>query len=302
MSANDTAHASPDPDTAPCGVETAMVRRYRAGLPAGELEADLLAQETPVALEYNGISHATVLATPCDLEDLALGFSLTEGIVRSAADVYDVEVTETCQGRVVQLTIASACLDQLKRRRRTLAGRTGCGLCGLESLDDVERALPPLAGPPQPVSPAAIIQAMQALRERQPLHNQTGATHAAAWADASGALHAVREDVGRHNALDKLIGALLRQGLEPGAGFAVISSRASFEMVQKAAAAGIPAVAAVSAPTRYAVRTAEQLGVLLVGFARKQDFTAYANPQHLAAPGAPRANGAAVQDASEASL
>lgn len=279
------------------GVQQARVYRYRDGKPALATEADWLAQETPIALEYNGISHATVLATPCDIEDLALGFSLTEGIVRSAADVYDVEVAHTPQGRIAQLTIANACLDQLKRRRRTLAGRTGCGLCGLESLDDVVRPLPPVAGPAQPIAPDAIVRAMQALRELQPLHQQTGATHAAAWADMSGAIHCVREDVGRHNALDKLIGALLRRQLDPAAGFAVISSRASFEMVQKAAAVGIPAVAAVSAPTSYAVQTATQLGVLLIGFARKQDFTAYANLQHLAAPSAPRT--ASTSDSSE---
>lgn len=269
------------PDDAPHGVRQTQVRRYRDAQPAPAPETDWLAQETPIALEYNGISHATVLATPRDIEDLALGFSVTEGIVRGAADVYDIELTQTPQGFIAQLSIASACLDQLKRRRRTLAGRTGCGLCGLESLDDVVRPLPPVPAPVQPIAPAAIVRAMQALRERQPLHQQTGATHAAAWADLSGELHWVREDVGRHNALDKLIGALLHQRRDPTAGFAVISSRASFEMVQKAAAVGIPAVAAVSAPTSYAVQTAEQLGVLLIGFARKQDFTAYAHPQHL---------------------
>ncbi|MCB5363508.1 formate dehydrogenase accessory sulfurtransferase FdhD [Pusillimonas sp. CC-YST705] len=263
------------------GVLEAQVHRYRDAQPLATPEADWLAQETPIALEYNGISHATVLATPCDIEDLALGFSITEGIVRSAADVYDIEVTPTPQGLIAQLSIASACLDQLKRRRRTLAGRTGCGLCGLESLDDVVRPLPPVAGPPYPILPSAIVRAMQALRERQPLHQQTGATHAAAWATLEGELLYVREDVGRHNALDKLIGALLRQQLNPAQGMAVISSRASFEMVQKAAAVGIPAVAAVSAPTSYAVQTAQQLGVLLIGFARNQGFTAYAHPQHL---------------------
>lgn len=275
-------------DVALCGVETARVYRFRGGLPAQDTDTDWLAQETPIALEFNGISHATVLASPCDIEDLALGFSLTEGIIRSAADVYDIEVTETPQGQIARLTIASACLDQLKRRRRTLAGRTGCGLCGLESLDDVVRPLPAVPGPARPIAPTAILRAMQALRQQQPLHQQTGATHAAAWSTLEGQLHAVREDVGRHNALDKLIGALVKQGQDTAAGFAVISSRASFEMVQKAAAVGIPAVAAVSAPTRYAVQTAEQLGVLLIGFARNQDFTAYAHPQHLAVQDKPQ--------------
>ena len=266
------------------GVRQAQVYRCQGGVPASVPEADWLAQESPIALEYNGISHATVLATPCHIEDLALGFSLTEGIVRSAADVYDMEVSQSPQGHIAQLTIASACLDQLKRRRRTLAGRTGCGLCGLESLDDVERALPPVPAPAQAIAPEAVARAMQALRQQQPLHQQTGATHAAAWADFSGAIHCVREDVGRHNALDKLIGALLRSQHNPSDGFAVISSRASFEMVQKAAAAGIPAVAAVSAPTSYAVQTATQLGVLLIGFARQHGFTVYTHFSHLGTP------------------
>lgn len=274
------------PDAAPLdGTGTATVLRYRNGKPAPAPEADWLAKESPLALEYNGISHATVLATPCDLEDLALGFSLTEGIIRSAADLHDVEIIESEQGHIAQLTIASACLAQLKQRRRTLAGRTGCGLCGLESLDDVVRPLPPVPGPAQPIAPDAIVRAMLALRDSQPLHQQTGATHAAAWADLSGRILHVREDVGRHNALDKLIGVLRQRRSEQdtAGGFALISSRASFEMVQKAAAVGIPAVVAVSAPTHYAVQTAQQLGVMLVGFARRQDFTVYTHPRHLAA-------------------
>jgi FdhD protein len=277
MPANPTGTPSTDAQA----VQQAQVWRFHEGRAPSAPEADWLAEEAPIALEYNGISHAAVLATPCDIEDLALGFSITEGIARSPADVYGVEVTQTEQGHIAQITIASACMDQLKRRRRTLAGRPGCGLCGLESLDDVARALPPLARPAQAIAPAAILRAMLSLRERQPLHQQTGATHAAAWADFSGVLHMTREDVGRHNALDKLIGALLRQKLDPAAGFAVISSRASFEMVQKAAAVGIPAVAAVSAPTSRAVHTAAQLGVLLIGFARQQGFTVYAHPEHL---------------------
>lgn len=272
-------------DAAPLeGAGAALVRRYRDGQLAADAEADWLAQEIPLALEYNGISHATVLATPCDLEDLALGFSLTEGIIRSAADIHDLEVTASGPGHIAQLTIASACFAQLKQRRRTLAGRTGCGLCGLESLDDVERPLPPVPGPSQAISIDAILKAMQALRNQQPLHQLTGATHAAAWADLSGEILDVREDVGRHNALDKLIGTLMhrRRQQDTSAGFALISSRASFEMVQKAAAVGIPAVVAVSAPTHYAVQTAQQLGVTLIGFARRGDFTVYTHPQNLA--------------------
>jgi len=260
------------------------VHRYRADHPAQLVpDTDCVALETPIALEYNGISHVTVLATPADLKDLALGFSLTEGIIRSVDDLYDIQVEQTEQGLIVQVSIASACMAQLKQRRRMLAGRTGCGLCGLESLDSVARVLPPVAGPAQKVPPQAIMDVMHVLRERQPLHQQTGATHAAAWADFSGTLHHVREDVGRHNALDKLIGVLMRTQQDTGSGFAAISSRASFEMVQKAAAVGICAIAAVSAPTHYAIQTARSLGVLLMGFTRPQGFTAYAHEAYLAA-------------------
>lgn len=257
-----------------------IVQRHGPGT-AGTSEPDKLAREIPIALEYNGISHATVLATPCDLEDFAYGFSFTEGVVRSARDIYDIELTTRDQGIVVQLNIASACLNQLKLRRRSLAGRTGCGLCGLESLDEVQRELPTLKSRPGFVHAKAISAATEALRDLQPLHLETGATHAAAWADLQGEIQAVREDVGRHNALDKLIGHLLRTGVDTSEGFTVISSRASFEMVQKAAAAGVSAVVAVSAPTSYAVHVATDLNVMLAGFARKQVFTVYAHPEFL---------------------
>ncbi len=244
-------------------------------------ESDELAEEVAVALEYNGISYAALLATPCDLADLAYGFSFTEGIIRNTQDLYDLDIVQHPGGIVIQATIASACLDQLKRRRRTLAGRTGCGLCGIESLDEVRRTLPTLAPPADLISPAAISRAVEQLRGLQPLHLATGATHAAGWATAQGHIEHVREDVGRHNALDKLIGHLLRQEIDTTQGFTVISSRASFEMVQKAAAAGISAVIAVSAPTTYAVQMANELNVLLAGFARNKLFTVYAHPEYL---------------------
>ena len=265
------------------GVAPVLVRRYRSGTPKPDDEHDSLAQEIPLALEYNGISHATVLATPRDLEDLALGFSLTEGIIRRAGDLHDLEIVETAQGYIAQITIASACLAELKQRRRSLAGRTGCGLCGLESLDDVLRPLPPVSGPSAKISASAVIKGLKKLAYHQPLHQQTGATHAAAWAELNGEIQYLREDVGRHNALDKLIGALMhrRREQDTSTGFALISSRASFEMVQKAASVGIPAVVAVSAPTHYAVETAHALGVMLIGFARGSDFTVYTHPQHM---------------------
>lgn len=257
------------------------------GHTAGYTELDELAQEIPVALEYNGIAHATLLATPADLEDLAVGFSFTEGIIRKASDLYDLDIAETPKGIIIQATIASVCLSLLKARRRNLAGRTGCGLCGIESLDEVRRILPAVAARPGKHDPAAMAQAVEQLSTRQPLHRLTGATHAAGWANSAGEILHVREDVGRHNALDKLIGHLLRHSVDTADGIAVISSRASFEMVQKAASAGISALIAVSAPTTYAVTLANELNVLLAGFARNDRFSVYSHPEYLGTPGAP---------------
>lgn len=248
---------------------------------APAVDSDNLACEQAVALEYNGISHAALLCSPTDLEDLAYGFSLTEGIIRDAGDIRAVDLLEDDRGSLLQIDIASACLHQLKARRRQLAGRTGCGLCGLESLDEVRRELPALPVPEQGPNADAIFRALDALRDSQPLHRLTGATHAAAWCSLDGEILAVREDVGRHNALDKLLGHLLRHGIDPRRGMVVISSRASFEMVQKAAAMGIAFVVAVSAPTRYAVQIADELGVMLAAFARDRAFTLYSHPHYL---------------------
>src|SRR5690606_7239120 len=177
----------------------------------GHPEADEIAREAPVALEFNGISHATLLLTPTDLEDFAYGFAYTEGIIRSARDIYDLDIIERPQGLVIQATIASACLNELKLRRRNLAGRTGCGLCGIASLDEVQRQLEPLVPRPGRISAQAVSSAVDELRGLQALHQLTGATHAAGWADSKGRIQYVREDVGRHNALDKLIGHRLRR-------------------------------------------------------------------------------------------
>ncbi|MYN14595.1 formate dehydrogenase accessory sulfurtransferase FdhD [Pusillimonas sp. TS35] len=244
-------------------------------------DTDDIADEVAVALQFNGISHATVLATPTDLEDLAIGFAFTEGIIHNAGEIYGIDVDTRPEGIVLQVEIASARMHGLKLRRRTLAGRTGCGLCGLESLDDVQRDLAVLPAPTQGYRGAALTGAAIQLDTLQPLHRTCGATHAAGWADMNGCVTAVREDVGRHNALDKLIGHLLRQGVATTEGFAVISSRASFEMVQKAAAAGIGALVAVSAPTRYAVDMAERLNILLAGFVRGGNFTLYSHDEYL---------------------
>ncbi len=268
------------------GSESAVVVRIGSAEQSKfHLEDDRLAREVAVALEFNGISHATLLATPTDLEDFALGFSLTEGIIHSANDLYDIELSERPEGIVIQAQIASACLHELKMRRRNLAGRTGCGLCGVESLGEVRRVLPAVQARHEWVSTPAILDAVAQLRAQQPLHQETGATHAAGWASLDGQLLFVREDVGRHNALDKLIGHLLREAIDPASGFAVISSRASFEMVQKAAAMGMSALIAVSAPTTYACALANDLNVMLAGFARGNAFTVYSHPEFLISHG-----------------
>lgn len=262
--------------------DTAQVRvtRVRAGAIAAAAQDDHLAEETPIALEYNGISHATMLATPADLEDFALGFSLTEGIVGSVSDVRGIELRSECDGIVIKLEISSACAMRLRQRRRAMAGRTGCGLCGVETLPEVLREVPPVAAATR-IAIGAVVQAMRDMRARQSLHDLTGATHAAGWAQADGRLALVREDVGRHNALDKLVGALARAGQDAGQGMVLVSSRASFEMVQKAASAGAGVLAAVSAPTALAVRMAQRANLTLLGFMRQADATLYTHPERI---------------------
>lgn len=254
------------------------VTRWRQG----ERHADIatVAEEVPVALVYNGISHAVMLATPHDLEDFALGFSLAEGILQGRQEIYDMEVVPQCEGVEVQMTIASERMVALKEKRRSLTGRTGCGICGAESLSHAVR----YPGPVQAsgiVTDGAVHAAFAGLQARQSLHQVTGAVHAAGWAGLDGQVHLVREDVGRHNALDKLVGAMTRQGFDPAAGFVVVTSRASYEMVQKAASAGIFMLAAISAPTGLAIRLAEQSDLTLVGFARNGAHVVYAHPERL---------------------
>ena len=256
-------------------------------LDRGEVSAciDHVIEEMPVALVYNGISHAVMLATPEHLEDMALGFSLSEGILANPAELYDSEIVSGCQGLEVHMEIASRRFVALKERRRSLAGRTGCGLCGVESLDAVAARQPSPVRRGAPLSADAVARALDQLPDWQALHRITGAVHGAAWVDRSGRIVALREDVGRHNALDKLIGWLARQGIAPGDGFVLTSSRASYEMVQKCAAAGIGCLVAISAPTGLAVRLAEESGITLAGFARGNRLVIYSHPEYLAAEG-----------------
>jgi len=249
----------------------------RPGAPAAP---DSVAEEVPVAFEYNGISHAVMLATPGDLEDFAFGFSLSEGILSRPDEIYDIAVEETDGGIILRLQIAAAAFFQLKQRRRTLAGRTGCGLCGAESLVQVTRDLPPLGGADTSLSLAALCEAMRRLPAEQRLQQSTGAVHAACHVAADGAISHVREDVGRHNALDKTLGSLTR-ARHFGAGGLIVTSRASFEMVQKTVALGYGLLAAVSAPTAAAVRLAEHLNLTLVGFLRGERCAIYTHPSRI---------------------
>jgi len=256
------------------------VEQWREGQ-VGVVE-DALAEEVPIAMVYNGISHAVMLATPQDLEDFALGFSLTEGILSCADELYDVEVDVQPNGVMLKMHIATARFVALKERRRSLAGRTGCGLCGTESLNDVFRlpAQPRLIQTKQiQVASEALLRAHRDMRERQPLQAVTGATHACAWADEAGNIELIREDVGRHNALDKLIGALNRRATQGG--FILTTSRASYEMVQKVLMAGFEILSAISAPTGLAVRLADFYQLTLLGFVRERQFVVYTHPARV---------------------
>jgi FdhD protein len=262
----------------PAGVRAVPVLQRR-GVDLRDTQ-DWVAEEVPVALEYNGVSHAVMLATPSDLEDFALGFSLTEDIIAATADVRDIEVVAGEAGITVQMEVASACFARLKERRRSLAGRTGCGLCGTESLPQAVRSPAPLRSDAR-FAAAAVRRALAALRDHQPLHEASGASHAAAFAGAAGSLLLVREDVGRHNALDKLVGAMLRAGCSGAEGFVVVTSRASYEMAGKAARAGAPLLAAVSGVTGLAIDVARQAGLCLAGFARGDNLNLYTHPGRI---------------------
>jgi FdhD protein len=238
-----------------------------------------LAAEVPVALVYNGRPHVVMMCTPADLEDFAVGFTFTEGIAQPA-DIRRTDVVKYARGIEVQLEITPAAADALASRGRQLTGRTGCGLCGVETIDEALREVAPVRSSLR-VTSGVITRAGELLGARQPLNADTHAIHAAAWCDASGDPQVVREDVGRHNALDKVIGALVREGRAAHDGFVVVTSRASYELVQKAAVANIPLLAAVSRPTALAVRLAADAGITLVGLLRGESANVYTHPGRL---------------------
>ncbi len=256
---------------APPAFRTLPARRVDAA--GAQLQSEDLVEETAIALLYNGTPHVVMMATPTDLDDLGIGFSITEGIVDAAAGVTIVDCTAGADGISLQMHIPQAAFDALAGRGRNLPGRTGCGLCGTDTLAAAIRPVRRVA--PLPLAPADWLPRFAELHARQPLNGRTGAAHAAAVLDDTGTLH-VREDVGRHCAIDKAVGAALRAGRVPVA--LLVTSRASYEVVHKAAQAGIGHVAAISAPTAFAVRLAAEAGMQLVAFVRDGRHTVYAGP------------------------
>ncbi len=237
-------------------------------------------EETPIAFTYGGSTHAVMMATPADLEDFAMGFAITEGLVDRAEDAGEVEILASDAGIELRTWLGGDRQEAYASRRRSMAGPTGCGLCGIESLEAATRSLPTLDNT-LTIHAEALIEAMARLPDAQTINRETRAVHAAAfWSPAADAL-IVREDVGRHNALDKLAGALARQGLAASQGVVLMTSRISVELVQKAARIGAPIIAAVSAPTALAVRSAEKCGMTLVAVMRGRDFEIFTHPGRI---------------------
>lgn len=230
--------------------------------------------EVPVGITYGGMPFAVMMATPSDLEDFALGFSLTEGVIRKAEDIRSIHIEPEERGLRLAIDLTSERLHEHLARKRVLSGRTGCGVCGINDLKALPQAHLPVGEPPS-LSLAAICRALSILEHEQTLNERTRAVHAAAWADLEGTLRCVREDVGRHNALDKLIGALCRQGANPSDGFTIVTSRCSFELVEKVAAFGARTLVSISAPTSLALERARLLDITLVGIARHDSITVF---------------------------
>lgn len=245
-------------------------------------QPDEVAEEVPVALVYNGISHVVMMASPKDLEHFAIGFSLSEGIIESQREIFGIEVAPSCNGLEVQIELSSRRFMGLKERRRALAGRTGCGVCGVEQLSDIGKPVQPLPFT-QTFHLENLDRALQHLHDFQPVGQLTGCTHAAAWMMPSGELAGGHEDVGRHVALDKLLGRRAVEGESWIPGAALVSSRASYEMVQKSAMCGVEILFAVSAATTLAIEVAERCNLTLVGFCKPGRATIYTHPQRLIA-------------------
>ena len=247
-----------------------------------EQGARQIPEETAIALTYNRVTYAVMMATPADLEDFAVGFSLAEGVVERADEIEEIEIVETTSSDAVEarMWVASERAEAMGERRRAIAGPTGCGLCGLDSLTEALRS-PPRVAPGLRVAPAEIEAAVAALAPGQTLGRATRAVHAAGFWRPGRGLVALREDVGRHNALDKLAGALARTGENAIAGLVVMTSRVSVELVQKAARMGAGVLVAISAPTRLALRVAEEAGITLIAVAREDGFELFTHPERI---------------------
>lgn len=257
----------------PDQAQSIAVQRYRDGM-VTEAQ-DEAAEEFPVALVYNGISHAVMMVTPGDLEPFALGFTLSEGIAASPAEVHAIEVTAHPTGAEIQITLAQPAFLALKEHRRAMVGRTGCGICGTESLAMLDLQPEKIRSAACHVEHAALCRILEELPRYQTLTQATGCAHAAAWALADGSVVRVFEDVGRHNALDKLLGWMVREQVETRSGLVFMTSRASYELVRKAARLDVPVLATISAPTALAIRIASASGLRLLSFCRRNGFVAY---------------------------
>jgi len=265
----------------PAGIARRAVERWRDG--KRHAVDDDIAEEVPIAFVYNDAPFAVMMATPADLADFATGFALSEGIVEHVDDVQVERIEHLIEGIEIRLRIPAARAEALERRRRSMSGRSGCGVCGSELLETALRHPAPVTTDIR-LTAAALRRALAELRRAQTLGNLTGATHAAAWAGLDGGVQLVREDVGRHNALDKLIGAMAAAQLSPSDGFLVVTSRASYEMAMKAASVNIALMAAISAPTALAITLAEHTRLTLIGFARADGYAVYTHPQRLLPP------------------
>ena len=259
--------------------ETHNVTRYTWDNGELSCDTDVVVTEVPVALVYNGVSHVVMMATPTDLHDLALGFSLSESILESPSQLLDCELTQRDKGIELTMTITAEPFMALKARRRNLTGRTGCGLCGVESLEQAI-PVPKRVERDCTITHEALQQAIINLDQRQSLKRRTGAVHGAAWCSVAGDIELLREDVGRHNALDKLLGALRGSAYSPE-GFVLVTSRASYEMVAKVASCDIALLAAVSAPTSLAIDQAQRSGLTLVGFVQPGRQVIYTYPERI---------------------
>lgn len=261
----------------PISTITRLARRP-SGMAAGNR---MVPEETPIALSFGGTTHAVMMASPADFEDFALGFSLTEGIVASTDEIEAIDVEDHGAGIDIQIRLKDLANRRFEARRRRLAGPVGCGLCGIESIEEAMRAAGDVSGSTLTLTAGDIVRSVKQLSKVQPLHSETGAVHAAGFYTPVKGIVQAREDVGRHNALDKLAGALSRKGIDGSSGAVVVTSRVSVEMVQKAAAIGSPFIIAVSAPTALAIRTAEEAGMTLVALVRGEDFDVFTHPSRI---------------------